>query len=236
MSSWMKKRFWTDVSVVPVQDGFGIALDTRTVKTPLKQDLIVPTQGFADQIAQEWLAVGDMLDPTKMPYTRAANAAIDKLTKQKDEVVALLAEYGGSDLLCYRATYPEALIARQAKAWDPLLDWAADQFGERLNVTAGVVPIDQPQGPLRAMQARLDALTEFQLSGAHDLIAISGSLVLALAVLDNVVSARNAWDISRIDEAWQIEEWGADEEAEAAAALKSADFERAVHIFRLSTK
>ena len=230
----MKKRFWTEVAVTEADTGFGLSLDSRAVKTPLKVALTVPTRGFAEQIAAEWSAVDETIDPTKMPYTRAANAAIDKLTKQKDEVVDMLADYGASDLLCYRATYPDALIAKQAEAWDPVLDWAAQRFGERLNVTAGVLPVEQPQKPLRAMKSSLSDMTEFQLSGAHDLIAISGSLVLALAVIEGALSCSAAWSASRIDEEWQISEWGADNEAEAVTAIKKADFERAVHIFALS--
>ncbi len=234
MSDWMKKRFWTEVSVVEADEGFGLALDGRRIKTPLKTPLYVPSRAFADHIASEWDAVGEAIDPTTMPFTRAANAAIDKLANQKPEVVALLAEYGGSDLLCYRATYPEKLIAKQAQAWDPVLDWAAEAFGKRLNVTQGVLPVDQPPEPLDMMHKRLLSLSEFQLSGAYDLISISGSLVLAFAVMDGVVDPAQAWDYSRIDEAWQIAEWGADDEAEAASAIKNADFLRAALIFQLS--
>ena len=234
MSDWMKKRFWTDVTVTEMEHGFGLALDGRSIKTPLKVPLVVPTRAFADRIAEEWRAVGETIDPTKMPFTRAANASIDKLTKQKDEVVAMLGEYGGSDLVCYRATHPEGLIAQQAEAWDPLVDWAAKQFGARLNVTAGVLPIAQPSAPVAAMQNRLAEMTEYELAGAHDLVAISGSLVIALAVIDGPLTPETAWHSSRIDESWQISEWGADDEAEALADVKRADFERAALIFKLS--
>lgn len=234
MSDWMKKRFWTEVTTRPEGDGFGIALDGRLVKTPLKQPLCLPTQAFADHVAAEWQAVDEFIDPTQMPFTRAGNSAIDKLTAQKPDVVAMLAEYGGSDLLCYRATHPQGLIAKQAEGWDPLLDWAGERFGGRLNVTQGVLPVAQPQAPLRAMQDRLEAMDVFQLAGAHDLITISGSLVLALAVIEESCPAAHAWELCRIDEAWQIAEWGKDDEAEAVAALKKADFERADLIFRLS--
>ena len=234
MSNWMKRRFWTDVAITKTDMGYGVNLDGRMTQTPLKAVLSVPTRAFADQIAAEWRGVGEMIDPTKMPYTRAANAAIDKLTKQKDEVVDMLAEYGASDLLCYRASSPDGLVAKQAEAWDPALDWAAQRFGQRLNVTRGILPVAQPKAPLAAMKSSLSNMTKFQLSGAHDLITISGSLVLAFAVIENAMSCAAAWSASRIDEDWQISEWGADSEAEAASALKKADFERARHIFRLA--
>ena len=53
-----------------------------------------------------------------MSVSRAANAAIDKVAPQFDEVAALIAEYGGTDLLCYRAEEPDELAEAQARAWE----------------------------------------------------------------------------------------------------------------------
>lgn len=235
MSGWARKRIWKTVSVHAAPEGFGIALDDKPLVTPLKVPLYVPSEDFAHEVAAEWDAVDKVLDPTVMHYTRAANAAIDKVAVQRAEVVEMLAAYGESDLLCYRAGAPEALVARQAQMWDPLLDWAVTITGERLAVTTGVIPIAQPATAIAAMQQRLDAMDIFQLTGAHDLIALSGSLVLPLGVIDGHIEADHAWEVSRLDEVWQAEQWGQDEEAEEAAEIKRQAFVRAARIYALST-
>jgi chaperone required for assembly of F1-ATPase len=233
MTAWAAKRFWTDAIPEPCDGGFTVRLDTRLVRTPLKTPLVLPTKAMADAIAAEWQAQTGKIDPATMPCTRAANSAIDKVAPQFDEVVEMLAAYGGTDLLCYRATGPDALIARQATAWNPLLDWAATALGAPLNTTAGVMHIPQPDSSLAALQAQVARLTAFQLAAFHDLVAISGSLLLALAVIHGRLSADEAWTLSRIDEDWQAELWGEDEDATALAALKRAAFLQADRFFAL---
>jgi chaperone required for assembly of F1-ATPase len=233
MTAWAAKRFWTDAIAEACDGGFTVRLDTRLVRTPLKAPLVLPTLAMARAIAAEWQAQTGKIDPATMPCTRAANSAIDKVAPQFDEVVAMLAAYGGTDLLCYRATGPEALIARQAKGWTPLLDWAAQALGAPLQATAGVMHVPQPDRSLAALQAQVARLTPFQLAAFHDLVAISGSLVLALAVIHHRLTAAQAWTLSRIDEDWQAELWGEDEEATAMAALKRAAFLQADRFFGL---
>ena len=150
-----------------------------------------------------------------------------------DAVADLLAEYGGSDLLCYRATGPEGLIARQAAAWDPLLDWSATALTAPLTPVTGVMHRAQSPASLAALTAAVRALTPFQLAAFHDLVAISGSLVLALALTRGRLTTDQAWSLSRIDEDWQIEEWGEDWEAAEIVALKHAAFLQADRFFAL---
>lgn len=145
----------------------------------------------------------------------------------------MLAEYGQSDLLCYRAEGPEDLIAQQAKAWDPLLDWTRDALKAPLHVTKGVMHIDQPPESVAALGQAVDALDPFRLSAFHDLVAISGSLVLALAVIRQRLTAEAAFDLSRIDENWQIALWGEDEEAAVNTGLKRAAFLQADRFYGL---
>jgi chaperone required for assembly of F1-ATPase len=168
-----------------------------------------------------------------MPFTRTANSAIDTVLPQKEAVVAMLAAYGASDLLCYRATGPAELVARQAAAWNPLLDWSAAALPAPLRITAGVMHVDQPPASLQALTTAVRALSAFQLAAFHDLVAISGSLVLALAVVRHRLTADEAWALGRIDETWQIEQWGDDEEAAELAARKRADFLQADRFFAL---
>jgi chaperone required for assembly of F1-ATPase len=159
-----------------------------------------------------------------MPVTRAANAALDKVAPQREAVVAELAAFGASDLLCYRAGAPEGLVARQDAAWDPLLDWAEGAHGARLRVTTGVMPVAQDPGALDRLAAPLRSADAFALTALSDLVALSGSLVIGLAAVSPDWEAEDLWERSRIDEAWQEEVWGRDDEAAEVAALKRRDF------------
>lgn len=233
MSTWAPKRFWKDTSIEAEEGGFGVRLDGRAVKTPAKAPLLLPTQALAEAVAAEWQAQEDKVDPVTMPTTRSANAAIDKVAVQFDEVAALIAAYGGTDLLCYRADGPEGLVARQAAAWDPLLAWAEGRYGAKLDVTSGVMHLTQPAQSLALLEAEVTAMDPFALTALHDLVGISGSLVIGLAATEGWADAEDLWARSRVDETWQEDQWGMDEEATEQAAKKKADFEHALRFFNL---
>jgi len=222
MSAWQPKRFWQNASVEPCAGGFTVRLDARPVRTPAKAALVVPSLTMASAIAAEWQAQQGLIRPQTMPVTCSANTALDKIGPQFSEVAGLIAAYGASDLLCYRATGPAGLVARQAAAWDPMLAWAASALAAPLNVTAGITPVAQPAASLARLAARVQACTPFQLAALHDLVMISGSLVLGLAVTDGQADAPTIWELSRLDEGWQIEQWGQDDEAHESAALRRA--------------
>ena len=168
-----------------------------------------------------------------MPFTRTANSALDKVATQFEEVAGLIAAYGASDLLCYRAEHPATLVGRQAKGWDPVLDWAAQTLGAPLTVTAGVVPVAQPPASVAVCAAHVRALTPFQLAAFHDLVAISGSLILGFAVARGQMTAEQAWDLSRIDEFWQAEQWGGDDDATKSENVRRQGLLHAGRFFAL---
>ncbi|MFK7765583.1 MAG: ATP12 family chaperone protein [Roseobacter sp.] len=234
MSEWKAKRFWKEVSFCQEDDGFAVALDARRVKTPAKRPLVVPTEAFAQAIADEWDAQEEKVDPLSMPFTRSANAAIDKVAQQHTEVAEMLAAYGDSDLLCYRAEHPKVLVTRQAEQWDPVLDWAETTLGARLNARSGVMHVPQEPDALAVLSHQVHEMSAFQLAGFHDLVSLSGSLILGLAATHDLKSPKALWDISRLDEIWQAEEWGQDDDAEAAAKIKERAFFHAKQVFDLS--
>lgn len=220
MAEWAAKRFWSEAAVHRTADGYAVHLDARPLRTPAGRSLLLPTSAMAEAVAEEWQAQQDVVEPDTMPMTRAANSALDKVAVQRDAVIGLLAGYGGTDLLCYRAEGPGELIAREAADWDPLLGWAEARFGSRLAVTSGIMPVDQTSEAVSRLSAPMMAMGDIVLTGFHDLVTLSGSLVIALAVYEDRVGAEDGWRISRIDEDWQAEVWGIDEEAAEEAEIK----------------
>lgn len=224
MSEWKARRFWTEAQAVETDRGHTVELDGRRVKTPAKAELVVPTRALAEALAEEWAAQTEQIDPNTMPVTRAANSAIDKVAPQHAEVAALLAEYGETDLVCYRADAPAELAARQAEAWDPLIDWAAREFDAPLTPGEGVMFIRQPERTTRNLHGEVAALDPFRLAALHDLVTLSGSLVIGLAAARDLHPAETLWQHSRIDETWQQELWGVDAEAAEAEAIRKQAF------------
>ncbi len=215
--------FWKDVAVVPVDDGHAVLLDGRPVRTPNRAALTLPSRALAEAVAAEWAAQERAIRPETMPATRLANSAVERVRPARDDVVALLAEYGGTDLLCYRAERNAGLAELQAEGWDPLIDWAA-AMGVRLRVGAGVMPIQQDADALRRLADEIAAMDDFRLAAFHELVTLSGSLIIALAGVYGVRDPDAAWRLSRIDEEWQAAVWGRDAEAEELAEARRQDF------------
>ena len=224
------KRFWTDVWVVEVDGGFGIVLDERPLKTPAKVVLMVPTRALAEVIAAEWTAAGETVDPRAMPMTGLANAAIDRVG---DDLVAGIMRYAASDQFCYRAEGPTPLVERQAEAWGALLGWARRRYDVDFECGSGVVHIPQPVETVRKLGQTVTALDSFHLAPLSPLVTIGGSLIAALAVLEQAIPPEAAWEAVSLDERWQLEKWGSDAEAEAALGAKRADFLAAARFLKM---
>lgn len=218
------KRFWKSADITPLDGGFAITLDGRHMKTPAGKPFAAPSRPLAEAAAAEWNAQGENVRPTTMPVTRGINVAIDRVTPEHAAVAEVIAEYGATDMLCYRAAWPGPLAAREAEGWDPILDWVETRFGAPLIRVEGVVHVAQPDASIKALRAAVDAFDPFALTALHELVSIAGSLGLGLAVAEARLPAPEAWRLSRIDEDFQIEEWGEDDEAKALAARRHRDF------------
>jgi len=234
MSEWKLKRFWKAAEVVETDSGFAVQLDGRPVRTPAKALLQVPTSVLAQEVAREWDAQEGEIDPATMPATKSANAAIDKVSVQFTEVADMLAAYGDCDLTCYRAPEPQELANRQAAAWDPLLDWAATRFQARLVPVVGVIHQPQLAESVARLRAPLDAMSPFEMTAMHDLVSLSGSLVIGLAASEAHLPVADLWALSRIDEDWQIEQWGEDDDANALADIKRRAFQHAARFLTMT--
>jgi chaperone required for assembly of F1-ATPase len=225
MRSAAIKRFYKSAEVAETDAGFALTLDGRTAMTPAKAKLAAPTRALAEAIAAEWQAQGETLTPAAMPLTRLANSAIDGVQKAIEQTIDEIAGFAGTDLVCYRATEPQALAERQAEAFDPVLAFAAEAFGARFALAGGLMPVAQPEASLRAIRDAVAAATDpFALTALHALTSLSGSALIGLAVARGAMSAEAAWRAAHVDEDFQIERWGADDEAMARRAARFRDF------------
>lgn len=226
------KRFYTSASVTG--DGpFGVALDGRPLRTPARAELAVPTRALAEAIAAEWQRQGEKIDPRAMPMTGFANAAIDRVAADQAGFAARLAAYAESELIAYRADGPDSLLAAQAAAWDPWVEWLARRYDVGLSITSGIMHVAQPAATLARVQAAFAAFTPFALAALDPIVSITGSAVLALAVAAGEVEADAAYDIAHVDARWQEEQWGRDELAAKAESARRADLAAAVAFLRL---
>ncbi|MCR6631232.1 MAG: ATPase [Magnetospirillum sp.] len=207
------KRFYKQAAVAETEEGFAVHLDGRAVKTPAGKRLAVPSRRLAEAMAAEWDAQGEEIRPATMPMTQLASTALDRVGPERDTIRQQLAGFAGTDLLCYRADFPPDLVARQTAQWQPLLDWAADILGGRLAVTSGVMAVTQPVEAVEALLARLDGYDSWRLTAAQAACAAAGSLVLALALVEGRLTGQQAYELSQLDESYQIEQWGEDWEA-----------------------
>lgn len=227
------KRFYARVDVVEAPGGWALSLDGRPVRTPAGAACAAPTHALAEAMAEEWRGQGETIDPRAMPLTRAANSAIDRVSPDRGSVVSILAGYGETDLICYRAPHPEGLVARQSAGWDPLLDWAASALGARLVPAEGVMPTRQDAGAVAALGAAVEAHGVWQLTALHELVTLSGSLVIGLAISHGRLEAPEGWRLGRLEEDWNVETWGEDAEAAAQAERRHRDFMAAARLLSL---
>jgi chaperone required for assembly of F1-ATPase len=233
MTGWTPKRFWKDVTLGAESGGHTVLLDDKPILTPARGLLILPSLPLAQAVAEEWARQEDVLRPATMPMTRLANTALDRVVPEFAAVADIVAAYAETDLLCYRAESPDELRRLQHEAWDPLLDWAAERFGSRLLPTSGVVPLAQPREALARLAAEVRDHSPWRLTPLHELVSLTSSLVLGLAVATEVRTPEEVWALSRIDEEWQYARWGRDAEADAAAARRQGEFHEAVRFYRL---
>ena len=226
-----RRRFYNVAGVGEAEGGFTITLDGKPIKTPSGRTVTVPVHAIAEAIAEEWRAQADTIDPLTMPLTRFANSVVesvvDRVTPVRDDV----AKYFHSDMLFYRAGHPQALVEKEAAHWDPVLFWAADTLGAHFILGEGITHVRQPDP---AVAAARDALPgdPWSVAAIHVVTTLTGSALLALALAHGVRDPDQVWDAAHVDEDWNRDQWGVDEEVAARRAAREVDFRAAVRILR----
>ena len=230
----LPKRFYKDVTVKDEAGRAALLLDGKPVKTPGKAPLSVPSKKLADAIADEWRAQGDHIDPGTMPLTKLANTAIDGIEGRSQAVVDDIMAHARADLLCYRASGPDGLVAAQTAHWDPVIAWAKDVLHAPLTLAEGIVHVAQADASMDAIRQRVAALDAFGLAALHVMTTLTGSALLALALALKRLSPDEAWDAAHVDEDWQAGKWGEDAEAKDRRKARRAAFDAAASALELS--
>jgi chaperone required for assembly of F1-ATPase len=227
----LRERFYEHAGTESGPSGHAVRLDGKPVHTPARRPLAAPSLPLAQALAAEWEAQTDKIDPAKMPLTRLANSIIDGVADAPGPVKAEIEKYLASDLLFYRALSPQRLRERQAELWDPILRWAKDSLGADFKTGEGVVHIAQPQAALNAAAAAIPD-DPWRLGALHVITTLTGSALLALAVLRGALSADDAWRAAHVDEDWNMEQWGQDELALERRAFRHAEFQAAASVLQ----
>lgn len=227
-----RKRFYTTAGITSAPDGFGIVLDDKPIRTPSGRPLLAPTREIAEAIAAEWAAQTDIINPMTMPLTRLANSVIEAVADRVEAVVDDVAKYFESDLLFYRAGHPDSLVEREARHWDPVVFWAAETLGAHFILAEGIMHVRQPDQAVAAARSALP-LEPWRIAALHVVTTLTGSALLALALLHGRLDEDQVWSAAHVDEDWNSEQWGVDEEVTARRAARLIDFKAAAWVLKV---
>jgi chaperone required for assembly of F1-ATPase len=225
----LRKRFYQDAAVTEDAAGFAVVLDGRPIRTPARRALAAPRRALAETIAAEWRAQAQFIDPAAMPLTRLANTIIDGVAAARGEVESEIVKYLGSDLVCYRAASPAGLVARQALYWDPVIGWAREALGADFAIGAGVMHIAQSADAIAAARARVPG-DPWRLGATHAITTLTGSALIALAVAAGAMDRDAAWTAAHVDEDWNTDLWGRDDQALARRAFRFTEMAAATRV------
>jgi chaperone required for assembly of F1-ATPase len=221
------KRFWREVSVAGNAGAWTVALDGKPMRTPARQTMLLPMRSLAEAVADEWRTAGEEVEPSTMPVTKLATTVVDLMPARRKDAVEEIVGFAGTDLLCYRAGEPAELVLRQARSWQPWLDWVEREHGAALMPTEGVMSIEQPAASLAALRQAVDGLDHWRLVGLHAATTLTGSIVLGLAMLAGALPADAAFSASLLDELYEIEQWGEEERQQQRHAALRRDLDAA---------
>ena len=209
------KRFYKEVTLDTLSEGFGVFLDGRPLRTPAKTVMSVPSKRLAEAVQEEWASAGEDIKPEEMPFFSMAVTVLDRVATQSETLCGELCDYAGNDVLFYRAGAEDnALDQQQAQLWTPWCEWASGKFGAQLAITNGLMPINQPPQWRGAVSGYLGQLSDWHLGILYRAVTLSGSFILGLAFFEREIDAAKLFRIAFLEELHQNEIWGLDSEAE----------------------
>ena len=225
------KRFYKVVSISEERTGYWVRLDGKPIRSPQKKIIECNNLTLANKLLEEWESHVEYIDYVNMPITRILNVAFDRVSENHISVVETVGSYATSDLLCYRANGPEKLVIRQHEYWDPILEWGQQTFKLNFNVTDSILPVEQPESTILKIKEVLRKYNPIQLAAIHTVTTISSSVLIALALENEAFERETIWNAINVDEDWNIEHWGEDEELILSRKIKRQDFLAVSQIF-----
>ncbi len=228
------KRFYEDVTVEQNETGFHVALDGRAIKTQGGQPQVVASEALAHAMADEWAGQGETIDPARFALRDMADYALDVVPASRSDIIAKLLRFAETDTLCFRAEPDEPLWHRQREVWDPLVEALEARDGVKLERVSGIVARPHSPETMERLQARMERLDHFGLAALEQLASLAASLCVGLAALEEDADGEALWAAANLEEDWQIEQWGEDEEAGARRAKRLGDFLKAMEFVRLA--
>lgn len=228
-----RARFYRDVTVEKAGQTYRILLDGKPVRTPAGAALPLPNENLAQAVADEWQAQGEKIQPESLPLTKLANTAIDRMSVNRAAWIEQILAFAKSDSVCYRAATPSGLVERQTAQWDPLMKWARERYGARFRTATGIGFVEQPPGAVAALAHRLADHDDFVLAAIHAAASLTGSAIIALCLSDGRLDADEAFAASQLDEIYQAERWGEDEQALIQSHSKATELTNIARFLRL---
>lgn len=226
----LPKRFYTETGVVPVAGGFAVTLDEAKTRTPGKTPIVVPSEALAQEMAAEWAAQQERVDPLTMPVVRLVNSGIEGGEKSLPALRQELVKYSGTDLLCYRAESPRELVGEQEKHWDPVLTLIARHFSVSFQTTVGIMHRPQPDATLRRLAEALEGVSLLRATAMVSVAGLTGSGLMAVGLGHQLLDAEQVWAAAHVDEDYNARLWGSDPEAEALRRARWAEYEAALKV------
>ncbi|MCT4656707.1 MAG: ATPase [Cohaesibacter sp.] len=227
MKNDLPKRFYKEVTIGEEEGTFRVLLDGRAIKSPAKKAVEVPKRSIAEALAKEWSAQTTKIDPATMPLTRLVNSVIDGVEEARDAMLDEIVSYLGNDFICYPASHPERLVARQKEHWQPVLDWAQEPLGGKFVQASGILAVEQSPVMGEMLRRQWDGLDIYQLGAVHSLMTLTGSALLPYAYWSGFLSRDEMWAAAMVDEDWNVEMWGEDDEATKRRIYRRADCDAA---------
>jgi chaperone required for assembly of F1-ATPase len=232
------KRFWDSATTEPMAGGYRVLLDGRPMRLPGGSALTISPPRLALAIAEEWQHAGGgkggEMSFSDTPLTRLAGTAQERIAPDPAPTIDAIARYGESDLLCYRADTPRELVQRQARLWQPWLDWATLAYDAPLRVTTGVGYVKQHHDSIAALKRAVARQNIHTVAGLGIAVPVLGSLVLGLALAAGELDADTATALGALEELFQVELWGEDTEAAARRAAVGAEIRLAARFIALT--
>ena len=224
------KKFWKKIEIRQSSSKkFHLLLDNKKLTTPMKKELVLPSEILVNEVLREWDQNSDNINKDDLVFYGVLSTAIDKVNLEKDAYVNDIIDFIDTDLICYRAESPNDLIALQNKSWNPILLLIEKYIDVKIKVFKGIMPSNQDQKVHTEIKKLISNLSDVQISVLHRITNLIGSIFLSLCILKKDLLKEDAFECSFLDELWQAKNWGHEEDASIKRNKIRLELNRLIH-------